>query len=141
VRWRRWHIGAGRWQRHRFDRHRLRLFVDPVGDEQAGHRELLPAQHGEVYLPEILEAGRGVNRFHDLGQPTLAGPVVHDRDPRPQGMDQHFGVRRVLPVMQAEKDIHRPDPVARAHQLEFLVLREIAEVNRPEPAKGDETAN
>ena len=89
---RRGSVGAGlRWS-HRCDRDRGRLLVDGIRDEDSWHRVFLAAQLGEVYLPEILETRRGVDDLHHHGFAAFANSVIHDRDPRANGVYQNLGV-------------------------------------------------
>ena len=94
-----------------------------------GTRVLLPAQQREVKLPEIFEARRGVHRLHHLRLAAFARAVVHDGDARMQRVHQHRRIRAGLPVVQTQQHIHGAEAVVRAHQLEFLVLGEIAQMS------------
>ena len=47
-------------------------------------------------------------------------------------MHEHFGIRDRLPVMRHDEQIHRAEAVGRAHQIEFLVPGQIAEMRDPE---------
>src|SRR5437667_9846115 len=60
VRRRRSRTRSRRRKRYRGHRHCGLLLVDHVGDEQARHGVLLPAEKREMNLPEVLEAGRSV---------------------------------------------------------------------------------
>src|SRR2546423_1720932 len=54
-----------------------------------------------------------------------------------KGMNKRFGIRARLPVMQTQEQIYRADPIERAHQLEFLIPRQISEMYSPEFSEGD----
>ena len=45
-------------------------------------------------------------------------------------MNEHLRVRRIHAVVQAQEHVDGADAVIRAHELEFLVLREIPQMNR-----------
>ncbi len=74
-------------------------FVDWVRDEQTGHRVLLPAQLREVKLPEVFQAGSGVENLHRLRLSALAGAVVHDCHTSLDRVDQDLRVRDGLSMV------------------------------------------
>jgi len=92
-----------------------------------------------MHLPQILEAWGCVERFHHIRASTFTRSIVHDGDLRLKRVHQYFGIRGVLSMMQAEKNIDRADAIRWAHQLELLVLCEITQVKRTELAKRHET--
>jgi hypothetical protein len=47
-------------------------------------------------------------------------------------MNEHFRVRRIDSVVQAEKHVDSADAVIRTHQLEFFVLRQVTQMDRAE---------
>ena len=61
-----------------------------VGDEDPGRGVLLAAQQGEMNLPQIFEMGRVEQHVHRRRLSAFAGSVVHDRDPRPNRVDQRL---------------------------------------------------
>ena len=76
-----------------------------------------------------------MNHLHRVRLAALARAVVHDRHARLQRVNEHGGVRDRLAVMRDDEEIHGAEAVARAHQVEFLVPREVAEVHHPELAR------
>ena len=77
----------------------------------------------------------------DLRLATLACAVVDDRDPRPQCMDQHLGVRNRLSMMSHDQQIGGAQPVVRTHQLTFLVPCQVAGMHHSELAERDVAAH
>ena len=123
-RWRR--VRAGLWRWYRSDRYCGWGFIDSVGDEETGHGVFLPAQLREVDLPESFEAWRGMHRLHHFGLAAFPRAVVHDCNTWMESMNDDFRIRSGLTVVKTQKDVHCADAIHRAHQLEFLVLRQIA---------------
>ena len=115
--------------------------IDSVGDEHSGHGVLLSAQLRKMELPEIFKSGRRIDDLHYCRLATFTNAVIHDGDSRPKGMHQNFRIRSGLPVMQTKKHVHRAQAVVRAHQFEFLVHREIAQMNRAKPSERNVSAN
>jgi hypothetical protein len=70
-----------------------------------------------------------MQRLHDFGLSTFASAVVHDGHARLKRVNNHLGVRRVDSVVQTEEHINGADAVIRTHQLEFLVLRQVPQMN------------
>src|SRR2546430_9691265 len=89
-----------------------------------------------MHLPEILESGRGMQCLHDFGLSAFASAIVHDGYTRTKGVNEYFRIRSVHAVMETQEHINGPDAVTRAHQFEFLVLRQIPQMNRPKPSEG-----
>src|SRR5207249_11914493 len=86
-------------KRYRGYRHCGLLLVDHVSDEQARRGVLLPAEKREMNLPEVIEAGRSVKGLHHGRLSAFASAIIHDGNPRVDRMDEHLGIRGVLPMM------------------------------------------
>ena len=67
-----------------------------------------------------------MHRLHHLRFAAFARAVVHDGDARMQSVHQHLGIRARLSMMQTQQHVHRAQAIVGAHQLEFLVLGQIA---------------
>src|SRR5438094_7327152 len=72
---------------------------------------------------------------HHLRLTAFARAVVHDGHARTKRVNDHRRVRARLSVVQSEQHIHSAEPIIRTHQLELLVLREVAEMNRSKSPK------
>ena len=59
---------------------------------------------------------------HNLRFAALAGTVIHDGDPRPQRVNDNFGIGGGLSVVQPQQDIYSAHPIIGTHQLKLLVL-------------------
>ena len=74
---------------------------------------------------------------HRIGLPALSSSIVHDRRACLNGVRQHGRVRYRLSVMGDDPQVDRADAILRTHQVEFLVPRQIAEMQHAEFSKSD----
>jgi hypothetical protein len=88
-----------------------------------------------VNLPQVFESWSGVKHLHHFRLPTFAGAVVHDGDPRFERVNQDVAVRAGLPVMRHHEEVHGANGIGRTHQLEFLVDRQVAEIESAKLSK------
>ena len=80
-----------------------------------------------------------MHRHHGFGIAAFARAVVHDRGDRPQSMHHDRGIRTLHAMMQSQEQPHRRQPRVRAHQLEFHIAGQIAQMRGMEAPKGDVT--
>ena len=72
------------------------------------------------------------------GWPPLRVPLFMMATRGPIACTSTVGVRVRLPVMGHHEKINRADRIVRAHQIEFLVARQVAQMQNAELAKRDE---
>src|SRR5712691_6695408 len=68
--------------------------------------------------------------LHHFRLSAFTSAVVHDRNAGAEGVNENVRIRGIHSVMQTQKHINSAEAVIRTHQLEFLVPRQIAQVNR-----------
>ena len=119
------------------NRHGRGIVIQPVGDEHAGLRVFLSAELREMNLPKVLQTGRGMHARHGVGVAAFARAVVDDGDARAQAVHHHLRIGAFYAVVQPQEQLHRRQPRVRAHQLEFHVARQIAQMRGAELPEGD----
>src|SRR5262249_60929161 len=72
---------------------------------------------------------------------ALAGAVVDDGNARTDAMHQRGGIRNAETVMRDHEQVDGSDRIVRAHQLEFLVPGEVAEMRDAELAERHDAAD
>ncbi len=102
---------------------------------------LLAASRRKVQLPDIHQPGRRMNRIPRLNRSALLLAVVHDRDLRMQRVHQRGRTADVLPVVAHDINIRLAHLILRAHQVLFLVPRQIAQIHHPELAQYDHASH
>ena len=90
-------------------------------------------------LPEIFETRGGMHSLHHLRIAAFACAVIHDGNARMKGVYQHLRIRASLSVMQTQKHVNNANPVVGAHQLKFLVLGQVPQMNGAKLSKRDKT--
>ncbi len=92
----------------------------------------------KMQLPEIFEAWRFFDDVQNRGCTALCRAIVHDRHAGSDSVDKRRTAALLPPMMRDDVDINFADLVYGTHQLHFLVLGEVAEVDNSQLAKGDE---
>src|SRR5438128_448728 len=88
-------------------------------------------------MEEICQGRCRMDDLHRVRLSALPGSIVHDCGARLDGVGEHGRVRYGLPMMRDDPQIDSADAILRAHQVEFLVPGEIAEMQHPKFSKSD----
>jgi hypothetical protein len=90
---------------------------------------------GNVKLPQVFEAWRMLDDVPCRRTATLLGSVVHDGDTRRDAIQKNRTAAFVPPMVRNDIDVDCSELIDGAHQIEFLVMRQIPEVQNGESAE------
>src|SRR3954452_7657398 len=93
-----------------------------------------------VKLPKVFQSGGIVYDLPARGAGALARTIIEDRDPWMQCPNHGLGIRGLTAMMGYKEKVNRPKNVAGTRQFQFLLLRQIAEIEETELAVGNQNS-
>src|ERR1700730_15136596 len=94
-----------------------------------------------MQLPEILEAGGFMNGLPVLGRTSLSLAIIHQGDPRANGVHQLRRARMGMAVARRMKYSESADQIVGTCQGVLLIPRQVAKVEKSEAAVSDDEPN
>ena len=115
-------------------------FVE-IGEESLGRVVFRADRSRPMQLPEIFQARSFMNNLPVLGRTAFSLAIVHQGDPRTDGMHHLRRSRMGIAVASGVKYRERADQIVRTSQGVLLIPRQVSKIEKPEGTVSDDKSN